>query len=269
MAAKGFIFYRSFYEAIKALPGEQAKAVLIAISEYALDDIIPDTSDPVVTMAFTLIKPQIDANNSRKESGKKGAEKRWGNDSKPMASDSKAIANDSKAMASDSNPMPKDKDKDKVKDKVKDKPKEKEKEKLKDKENIKAYCAEPLRDSAPPIITIPLNDGSEYEVTDKEFREWIKLYPAVDVLQELRKLRAWNEANVARRKTRRGIRAHIVNWLSREQDKPHTAPRQQNYNSNSNWFLEQIKKESNEQSGDNQGSGNFESGIPIVLPWAD
>lgn len=42
-----------------------------------------------------------------------------------------------------------------------------------------------------------------------------------------------------------------------------------NSNSNSNWFLAQIKKESNEQSGDNQGTGNFESGVPIVLPWAD
>ena len=72
----------------------------------------------------------------------------------------------------------------------------------------------------PPVIFLPLNDGTEYPVSQEQCHEWAGLYPAVDVIQQLRQMRAWLIANPRRRKTVRGINGFIVNWLSREQDKP-------------------------------------------------
>lgn len=71
------IFYRSFYEAIKALDKETQADVYNAIFAYGLDGTEEELS-PIAKAIFTLIKPQIDANNRRKENGKingaKGAE---------------------------------------------------------------------------------------------------------------------------------------------------------------------------------------------------
>lgn len=75
-------------------------------------------------------------------------------------------------------------------------------------------------DEAEPIIGLPLNDGSEHPVTEEEIAEYSRLYPAVDVMQELRDMRGWLLANPVRRKTKRGIKAFIRTWLSKEQDKP-------------------------------------------------
>jgi len=46
-----------------------------------------------------------------------------------------------------------------------------------------------------------------------------RLYPAVDVEQELWEMRGWLIANPDRRKTLRGIKRFITGWLSREQDR--------------------------------------------------
>ena len=73
--------------------------------------------------------------------------------------------------------------------------------------------------SEQPVETIPLNDGTDYPVYRREADEYARLYPAVDVVQELRKMRGWCMAHPARRKTRRGVKGFINTWLSREQDK--------------------------------------------------
>ena len=48
---------------------------------------------------------------------------------------------------------------------------------------------------------------------------WMELYPAVDVMQELRKMKGWCQENPRKRKTKKGIRRFVGNWLAREQDK--------------------------------------------------
>lgn len=65
------IFYRSFYEAIKELPVEMQSEVYSAIFEYSLnfDEVVLSGLPKAI---FTLIKPQLDANNKRYENGKKG-----------------------------------------------------------------------------------------------------------------------------------------------------------------------------------------------------
>lgn len=128
--------------------------------------------------------------------------------------------------------------------------------------------AESEPDSAPAVITIPLNDGSEYAVKQDDFNEWLTLYPAVDVMQELRKMRGWAKANGAKRKTRKGIKRFIVNWLAREQDKPH-AESQRRTGNEGNPFLKMLKESENDQSGNIEDFNNPESGIPNVLPWVE
>jgi hypothetical protein len=69
------------------------------------------------------------------------------------------------------------------------------------------------------IIRIPLNDKTERAITQAEFDEMAELYPAVDVMAELRKIRGWCLGNPARRKTKSGVMKSIHGWLAKEQDK--------------------------------------------------
>jgi len=86
-------------------------------------------------------------------------------------------------------------------------------------ESMHGAEAAPCQPTAPPIITLTLNDKTEYPVTEEQVEEWAKLYPAVDVMQELRKMKGWLDANPSRRKTKKGILRFINNWLSKEQDR--------------------------------------------------
>jgi len=67
-----FVTYRSFHEALKDLPPEQYGKIMYAINEYALNQNEIELSG-VEKIAFTLIKPQLDANLKRQENGKYGS----------------------------------------------------------------------------------------------------------------------------------------------------------------------------------------------------
>lgn len=96
--------------------------------------------------------------------------------------------------------------------------KESKVKKSKEKNNI--YSTEPEKPtSAPPVITLPLNDNTDYRITQDEVDHWKELYPAVDVMMELRKMKGWCEGNPAKRKTRRGIMRFVNAWLAKEQDR--------------------------------------------------
>jgi hypothetical protein len=69
------------------------------------------------------------------------------------------------------------------------------------------------------FITLPLISKKNYAIYKQDVETWQKLYPACDVKQELRKMAGWLDANPANRKTERGIKRFVVNWLSREQDR--------------------------------------------------
>lgn len=70
-----------------------------------------------------------------------------------------------------------------------------------------------------PLLSIPLipKDG-EFLIYQQDIDQWSDVYPGVDVLSELKKIRLWNEDNPARRKTAKGIRRHISSWLDRAQN---------------------------------------------------
>lgn len=69
------------------------------------------------------------------------------------------------------------------------------------------------------VASLILNDGTYFNVSAKDYNKWVTLYPAVDVMQELRNMVGWCDANRKKRKTRSGIRRFINNWLAGEQDK--------------------------------------------------
>lgn len=66
-----FIFYRSFFEASKALNDEQKLQFFDAIITYGLNKE-ETTSEPLVNAMYLLVKPQLMANHKRYEDGVKG-----------------------------------------------------------------------------------------------------------------------------------------------------------------------------------------------------
>lgn len=81
---------------------------------------------------------------------------------------------------------------------------------------------------SPPVILLPLNDGTDYAVTEEQCQEWAGLYPAVDVIQQLREMRGWLNSNPTKRKTIRGIQSFVTRWLAKEQDRGYM-PRGRSY----------------------------------------
>jgi hypothetical protein len=70
---KGFIFYKSFYEAIKELSNEQQLKLYQAIFEYSFEEKNKKL-EGISKSIFTLIKPQLEANHRKFLNGCKGAE---------------------------------------------------------------------------------------------------------------------------------------------------------------------------------------------------
>ena len=77
-------------------------------------------------------------------------------------------------------------------------------------------CTEP---QGAPVLTIILNDKSEYPIYQTDVEQWAELYPAVDVMQQLRNMKGWCISNPQKRKTKKGILKFINGWLAREQDR--------------------------------------------------
>ena len=57
----------------------------------------------------------------------------------------------------------------------------------------------------PPVIEFILNDKTYYPITQKQVDKWSELYPNVDIMQQLRKMCGWLDANPRNRKTKGGI----------------------------------------------------------------
>lgn len=181
--------------------------------------------------------------NVRRDAGRKGAAARWGYAIEPETAASDRveempeaseridemaeIANASEAMRADGKNA-----KTETNTKTKTKTKVDVDDTLHHSTDVppSAACAEQKISSAPAAGAegvprgggIPLNDGSEFLPLRSEVEEWRQLYPAVDVMQQLRNMRGYFLANPKNRKTPGGIRRTINTWLSKEQNR---APR--------------------------------------------
>ena len=89
--------------------------------------------------------------------------------------------------------------------------------------SIEDVCTEPLASSEPETDldapAIILNDGSEWRPTVADINEWRKFYSGIDVVRELGRMRQWCISNPAKRKTARGVRRFVTNWLDSEQNR--------------------------------------------------
>lgn len=83
---------------------------------------------------------------------------------------------------------------------------------------------EPLRLISPspppePVIDLPLTRSGTHSILQAKVDAWSEAFPAVDVLAELRRMRAWLDARPRERKTAGGIERFIVGWLGKSQDR--------------------------------------------------
>lgn len=97
-------------------------------------------------------------------------------------------------------------------------------------ESNTTICSEQQVAAEPPVIEIQLNTGEEYPITQGYILELSKLYPAVDVMQELRAMKGWCDANPKKRKTASGIKRFINGWISKVQNRGGTPGYTQTYN---------------------------------------
>lgn len=183
-----FTFYRSYFDSTKELPQKDRAAFILAVCEYGLYGTEPTGLSPTAKACFALTRPTLDSGRRKAANGKQGGKKSEANskqtESKPQAKQKQTAS-------------------------------EKEGEKEVEKEN-ECYIM------AQTVVCLPLNDGTEFRVTEDMVSEFSTLYPAVDVEQELRSMRGWLLSNPKNRKTPSGIRRFMNSWLSREQDKPRT-----------------------------------------------
>lgn len=80
---ESFIFYRSFYEALKELSKEDRVEIIDAICELALNEKEVELKGGIQKAMFALMKPQIEANNKRYANGCKAKQKQ--KESEPQA----------------------------------------------------------------------------------------------------------------------------------------------------------------------------------------
>lgn len=168
----GFVFYGSFYDALSDLPEDLRLQAYEAICKYALLGVEPDCSG-VIRTVFKLVRPQIDANNKRRENGKKGAEvsNERHDDSTEAAPDQQEVGNQS---ATERQEVGTDAAKEKVKEKEKVKVKEKEKRERfapPTADEVAAYCRE-RNNGVDPDRFIDFYASKGWKVGNQPMKDW-------------------------------------------------------------------------------------------------
>lgn len=80
-----------------------------------------------------------------------------------------------------------------------------------------------IENQKPPpkiFINLPVVDGSEFPITVEDIKKWQDFFPAVNIEQEFRTMKAWLFAHDKRRKTKRGMNRFIQSWLANRQNNP-------------------------------------------------
>ncbi len=132
MERKQFTWYRSYYDALKELPAEEFRAIVLAVCAYALDGEEAELSG-VARAIFTLIRPTLEVGRSKAENRSRAEQtplsaEQTGN--RPEQTKNKPEQTDNKRKQTDNKPEQTRKEK------------EKEKEREKESEND-SYCSPP------------------------------------------------------------------------------------------------------------------------------
>lgn len=89
MERDSFVFYKSFRDALDKVSEEDFAKCMRVLLSLALDGEEYTGDDPIVYLFYSLVEPQIKANNKRYEDGKKG-----GRPKKPLVSENKTTGYD-------------------------------------------------------------------------------------------------------------------------------------------------------------------------------
>jgi hypothetical protein len=260
---ESFVMYTAYYEKTKMLSDEEMGKLIRAIFEYEKQEntdykieICKNLKDyPTVSIAFMFIADDLDRLNekykNKVDAGKKGAEikKQKQADDKQNETKDKHNEADVKQKQADDKQSEAERSRSEAKPSLYVYDNDNVNDNVYDNVLNKRHIVPSSSSSTPPVIQIPLNDGSLYDVEENQAREWKELFPAVDVLQELRKMKAWCDANPSRRKTKRGIKRFVVKWLMSEQDKGRQVQRQ-NERTLPSWYKnesEQYEKATDEE----------------------
>lgn len=193
---------------IEPMTNEEAGMLFRWILEY-VNDLHPPVPKEI-KFAVVQVKKQLDDDLERyKEKCKKNKEninKRWN------TKENQSIQNDTNVYErTPSDTKNTDKDKDKDKDIYNN-------DLSNSKELSKSTAAIP-QDLSQAVIVLPCINNYNHPVFQEDIDHYKELYPAVDILQELKKMLGWLESNSKNRKTQNGIKSFITRWLSKCQDK--------------------------------------------------
>ena len=78
-------------------------------------------------------------------------------------------------------------------------------------ERRKAEAEKPRADVRP----ITLKDGAKWRPTQEDYDDWVRMYPDIDVKHEFDAMRRYCLDKPQKRKTARGIKRFVTNWLDR------------------------------------------------------
>ncbi|MFA5130510.1 MAG: DUF6291 domain-containing protein [Patescibacteria group bacterium] len=89
MPRESMVMYRSFYDSFSELPPDQYKHLMMSIASYSLDGIEPELTG-MERALFILIRPQLDANETRYQNSLKGGKKKTSEKPNPNQTDTEA-----------------------------------------------------------------------------------------------------------------------------------------------------------------------------------
>lgn len=151
MERKQFTWYRSYYDALKELPAEEFRAIVLAVCAYALDGEEAELSG-VARAIFTLIRPTLEVGRSKAENRSRAEQpplsaEQTGN--RPEQTKNKPEQTDNKRKQTDNKPEQTRKEK------------EKEKEREKESEND-SYCSPPPPSASKRFVPPTLAEVQSY-----------------------------------------------------------------------------------------------------------
>ena len=149
MERKQFTWYRSYYDALKELPAEEFRDIVLAVCAYALDGEEPELSG-VARAIFTLILPTLEVGRSKAENRRRAEQtvlsaEQTGN--RPEQTKNKPEQTQNKRKQTDNKPE--------------QTRKEKEKEREKESEND-SYCSPPPPSGSKRFVPPTLAEVQSY-----------------------------------------------------------------------------------------------------------
>lgn len=151
MERKQFTWYRSYYDALKELPAEEFRAIVLAVCAYALDGEEAELSG-VARAIFTLIRPTLEVGRSKAENRSRADQTPLSaeqDSNKREQTENKRKQTDNKRKQTDNKPEQTRKEK------------EKEKEREKESEND-SYCSPPPPSASKRFVPPTLAEVQSY-----------------------------------------------------------------------------------------------------------